>query len=287
MKKFSNIFQNIKEFILERKGYCLGAVILILFFFLILPQLEIETVSQHNEKQSAEISERQSILEELATGEEKESILEDSTTETNTEPETDINTEINSETHTETDAERNAEINTDTDTEAGKEEITIPVNTAKQPEETTRTQQNNNQTTSQEDRSNEQNTTEVATEKEYFAVTIKISCEQILTHPDLNTQAKLPESGVFYQGTIGVRNGETVLDVLGAACSEQKISYVNQSSGFGAYISSIGGLSEKECGKYSGWKYKVNGEIPPLSCDKYKLHENDEILWYYAADYDD
>ena len=55
----------------------------------------------------------------------------------------------------------------------------------------------------------------------------------------------------------------------------------------GAYISEIAGLKEKQCGKYSGWKYKVNGVVPGVACSSYELHENDVIEWYYAANYSD
>lgn len=84
-----------------------------------------------------------------------------------------------------------------------------------------------------------------------------------------------------------MKKGQTVFDALDAACTDNQVKYVNQASGYGAYISEIAGLKEKQCGKYSGWKYKVNGVVPGVACSSYELHENDVIEWYYAANYSD
>ena len=140
----------------------------------------------------------------------------------------------------------------------------------------------------QNDATQPQTTTEEKTqEKEYFAVSIKISCEKVLNHPDLNTTASLPQDGIILETRTAVKKGQTVFDALDAACTDNQVKYVNQASGYGAYISEIAGLKEKQCGKYSGWKYKVNGVVPGVACSSYELHENDVIEWYYAANYSD
>ena len=144
------------------------------------------------------------------------------------------------------------------------------------------------QKATQNDGTQPQTTTEEKTqEKEYFAVSIKISCEKVLNHPDLNTTASLPQDGIILETRTAVKKGQTVFDALDAACMDNQVEYVNQASGYGAYISEIAGLKEKQCGKYSGWKYKVNGVVPGVACSSYELHENDVIEWYYAANYSD
>ena len=43
-----------------------------------------------------------------------------------------------------------------------------------------------------------------------------------------------------------------------------------------------GGLSEKDCGGQSGWKYSVNGTTPGKGCSAYTLGDGDTVLLYYA-----
>lgn len=133
-----------------------------------------------------------------------------------------------------------------------------------------------------------QTTPEVPTaqpEQEYIAVTVRIVCDNILNHPDLNTTASIPDNGTFCDARTVVKKGETVLDALKAVCADHNISYVNKGSDKNAYISAIGDLKEKECGKYSGWKFKVNGIVSGKSCGNHKLEENDVIEWYYVTTY--
>lgn len=58
---------------------------------------------------------------------------------------------------------------------------------------------------------------------------------------------------------------------------------VNAGNGpYGLYISAIGGLTEKEHGGSSGWKYSVNGVEPGTACSNYVLKDGDSIQWYYV-----
>lgn len=122
-------------------------------------------------------------------------------------------------------------------------------------------------------------------EQEYIAVTVRIVCDNILNHPDLNTTASIPGNGTFCDARTVVKKGETVLDALKAVCADHNISYVNKGSDKNAYIAAIGDLKEKECGKYSGWKFKVNGIVSGKSCGNHKLEENDVVEWYYVTTY--
>ena len=51
---------------------------------------------------------------------------------------------------------------------------------------------------------------------------------------------------------------------------------------YGVYVSSIGGLAEKEHGSGSGWTYAVNGIEPDRSAASYTLSEGDVIVWSYV-----
>lgn len=305
VNKFTIFFQKVKEFILPRKGYCLGAVILVVFLAVFLGNAEIETVSQHNERQSSDKAERQSILAKL---EKQDSSQAQETSEVK-EPELTQGQTSFEETGRVTDFDRESENPQQTSgqhsggavngNEALEQEpqaletgisVKEQQNTQKTPEHLleggqsagTQTAQGTSGTESGEDKEQEKTTKE--TISEYITVTIKISCEKVLNHPDLKTPAVIPADGIFLNTRLAVKKGQTVFEALEAACADYGISYVNQGSVYSAYISSIGGLSEKECGRYSGWKYKVNNDAPNVACSSYELNEQDEILWYYATD---
>ena len=343
--KFKGLFLKAGEFIKTKKGYCVLAVILMIFLAVFLSGIKIETVSEHNRKQTQQAEERKSMLAQIekeeSSGEDtqsttgnretlQETTLQETTQEAQqwelTESRTAVPvipalpdcfpsacfqselTESRNEASTaENDPAGSAAGRENTSSYSGKE------NTGSNQELTKKTevsgqntgQAENRQTESslaaqvsqgqqvtqkatQNDATQPQTTTEEKTqEKEYFAVSIKISCEKVLNHPDLNTTASLPQDGIILETRTAVKKGQTVFDALDAACMDNQVEYVNQASGYGAYISEIAGLKEKQCGKYSGWKYKVNGVVPGVACSSYELHENDVIEWYYAANYSD
>lgn len=121
-------------------------------------------------------------------------------------------------------------------------------------------------------------------------VTMEIKCNLILNNPDLNTTASIPSDGYFLKST-GYTTAEnsTVFDVFEKACTSSDIQYVYSGSASrnNVYISSIAGLTQKECGKYSGWKYRVNGIAPSVGASMYKLKDGDIISWYYAINITD
>ena len=49
------------------------------------------------------------------------------------------------------------------------------------------------------------------------------------------------------------------------------------------YVRMIGGLKEKDCGDLSGWMYKVNGVLPPVSAKSYRLHDGDKVEFVYTC----
>lgn len=52
----------------------------------------------------------------------------------------------------------------------------------------------------------------------------------------------------------------------------------------GGYVTSIGGLSEKQFGSSSGWKYSINGVFPMVACTNYVLSDGDAVQWIYVVD---
>lgn len=53
----------------------------------------------------------------------------------------------------------------------------------------------------------------------------------------------------------------------------------------GGYVSSIGGLSERDSryGPSSGWTYSVNGSFPSVACTEYVLDDGDAVRWIYVV----
>lgn len=77
---------------------------------------------------------------------------------------------------------------------------------------------------------------------------------------------------------IRLSRGATAYDAI-AACG---VSFNARSTSFGMYVSSIGGLAEKEHGGMSGWVYAVNGYEPNTACSNYELHNGDSLVWTYV-----
>lgn len=80
-------------------------------------------------------------------------------------------------------------------------------------------------------------------------------------------------------GTFTFNQGATVYDVL-CACG---LSMNASNTGYGIYVSAIGGLAEKEHGGHSGWMYSVNGAVPMTACSNYVLSNGDSVSWYYVT----
>lgn len=80
-------------------------------------------------------------------------------------------------------------------------------------------------------------------------------------------------------GTFTFNQGATVYDAL-CACG---LSMNASNTGYGLYVSAIGGLAEKEHGGHSGWMYSVNDAVPMTACSNYVLSNGDSVSWYYVT----
>ena len=49
------------------------------------------------------------------------------------------------------------------------------------------------------------------------------------------------------------------------------------------HVAGIDGLYEFDCGKNSGWMYRVNGKFPNYMAGKCKLHDGDKVEWLYTC----
>lgn len=69
--------------------------------------------------------------------------------------------------------------------------------------------------------------------------------------------------------------GDTVMDVLKRTGVDIDVSK--------GYVAGIDGLYEFDCGKSSGWMYRVNGKFPNYMAGKCKLHDGDKVEWLYTC----
>ena len=66
---------------------------------------------------------------------------------------------------------------------------------------------------------------------------------------------------------------------------EIQIEYADSSIVNGCYIEGINYLYEFSAGKYSGWMFSVDGEVPNYAANQVKLQGGERISWYYVVDY--
>lgn len=72
-------------------------------------------------------------------------------------------------------------------------------------------------------------------------------------------------------------------DVLVDAVRENGIQMDSGGADGMMYVSGINYLYEFDYGDLSGWMYRVNGEIPSVSCDEYMLSDGDIVEWLYTC----
>lgn len=148
--------------------------------------------------------------------------------------------------------------------------VTVPKTTTAQPSTTSATTE----------------TTAKYVEKNIINVTISISCKAALNNPELNAGITLPSDGIILSSlSIKINEGDTVYDAFKKACSDAgiKFEFTGTAARKSIYINSIAGLSQMDCGQYSGWKYSVNGIESSIGCSMYTLSDGDIINWHYTT----
>jgi hypothetical protein len=86
--------------------------------------------------------------------------------------------------------------------------------------------------------------------------------------------------GSSWGTTVTLSPGATAYDALLASGA----SVGTKSTGYGMYVSSIGGLAELEHGPSSGWLYAVNGSTPGVASSGYVLADGDSVYWFYVTE---
>lgn len=129
-------------------------------------------------------------------------------------------------------------------------------------------------THSQKVTTQEHKTTQEAKKEEYCE--FLISCKTVLSHKDsLQSNYKVPSGGKIFEKKMKIEEGDTVMDVLKRTGVELDISR--------GYVAGIDGLYEFDCGRNSGWMYRVNRKFPNYMAGKCTLHDGDKVEWLYTC----
>lgn len=127
------------------------------------------------------------------------------------------------------------------------------------------------------------------TTSKYITCTVTVECSSILNNMDSlkdGHQSYVPSDGYMIKNySVTVSNGSSVYDAVKTACDEQGVYMNSTGSSYGKYVVGFNNIDEKDCGKQSGWLYKVNNVTPSKSCDKYILSNGDNVVFTYTCTY--
>lgn len=119
---------------------------------------------------------------------------------------------------------------------------------------------------------------------------LTIECKSILDNVDnlaKGHEKYVPSNGIILSNYSYKIDGEvSVYDVLKQACNDKNIPINAQHTTYGVYVAGINNIDEKDCGRYSGWLYYVNGKKPSFTCGKYIVNAGDKITFKYTCTYE-
>lgn len=125
------------------------------------------------------------------------------------------------------------------------------------------------------------------TRSKAITCTVTVECKNIQKHMGQlksGHERFVPEDGVIiHKESHTVSRGSTAYDLLKLACNANGVRLTTRPSSYGIYVVGINNLDEKDCGSASGWMYKVNGTVPMVSCDKYKMDDGNNLVFYYVC----
>lgn len=124
---------------------------------------------------------------------------------------------------------------------------------------------------------------------EKLTCTLSVKCDTILNNLSLLNSEKInivPKDGIiFAEKTVVFYEGDSVFDLLLREMKTNNIhmEFVNTPLYDSAYIEGIANLYEFDCGKQSGWVYKVNGQLANYGCSLCELKAGDRVEWVYTC----
>ena len=117
-----------------------------------------------------------------------------------------------------------------------------------------------------------------------ITVTVTVDCSAAFGNLVSGTTASFAPERDHAQHVETVKKDASAFEAIQAACQNSGLSlnYSGSQARRNVYIQGVGGLSEKDCGGQSGWKYSVNGTTPGKGCSAYTLGGGDAVRLYYA-----
>ena len=114
-----------------------------------------------------------------------------------------------------------------------------------------------------------------------ISCTIEIRCDNATARKDSITNPgirdAIPDDGTILEVTTYTAvEGFTVYDVLAAVTSMHDPVIPIVANSDKSYVLSINNLSEKNVGPTSGWTYRVNGVLPMMAANQYKVKDGEE-----------
>jgi hypothetical protein len=73
----------------------------------------------------------------------------------------------------------------------------------------------------------------------------------------------------------------TVFNVLAAPGVAPPLSVLSKGTGDGVFVTGINGVMANQNGNGFWWVYLVNGSVPNVGCNAYKVQAGDSIVWDY------
>lgn len=125
----------------------------------------------------------------------------------------------------------------------------------------------------------------VAKEKEEISVDAGVYDYTAVTYKEKNIEceALVSETGIVYETEdFAVEEGTSILDAIKLILNNAQISYALGAND--TYITSIGELSETDCGTKSGWIISVNDRFLEESASETILNEDDKIKIHYSVE---
>lgn len=97
----------------------------------------------------------------------------------------------------------------------------------------------------------------------------------------------LADAELLCEKTTAYTDGMTAFDAFKTVCEGENIEYASKNGGYGTYVSAVAGLAEGADGGWSGWTYKVNGEMPMDGIGDHTLSGGDLVSVMYTRDFED
>ena len=121
-----------------------------------------------------------------------------------------------------------------------------------------------------------------------ISCTIEIRCDNATARKDSITNQgirdSIPDDGTILEVTTYTgKEGFTVYALLPAVTAAHNPVIPIVANADRSYVSSINNLSEKNVGPTSGWTYRVNGVLPMMAANQYKVKDGDVIKWIYVC----